>query len=137
MIGNLCGKAGSFRVLPQFFGILELRKFIALLFVLLLPLQTLASMVMPLQVGAQAAAGQAEHCPGHAGDAARDEQPVQNNLACEQCGICHLACAGMMPAPEATPAGISVSHIFPAEAELQPASHTPEEPNPPPVATRS
>lgn len=114
-----------------------MRKFIALLFALLLPLQTLASMVMPLQIGAQAAAMQVEHCPGHAGDAAPDEQPALGGLVCEQCGICHLACAGMMPSPEATPAGISVSHAFLSEAELQPASHTPEEPNPPPVATRS
>ena len=123
--------------LPRFFRNLELRKFIALLFALLLPLQTLASMVMPLQIGAQAAAEQAEHCPGHSGDATADAQPVSGGLVCEQCGICHLACAGMMPSPEATPAGISMSRAFPSEAELQPASHTPEEPNPPPVTTRS
>ncbi len=137
MTGNLCGKAGSFVAVPLFFGMPELRKLIALLFAVLLPLQTVASMVMPLQVAAQAAVEQAEHCPGHAADAAQDGQPVPNGLVCEQCGICHLACAGMMPAPDATPAGISVNHVFLAEAELQPASHTPEEPNPPPVATRS
>ncbi len=113
-----------------------MRKFIALLFALLLPLQTLASLVMPLQIGAQAAVGQAEHCPGHTGEAAADAQPVSGGFVCEQCGICHLACAGMMPSPEATPAGISMSLTFLSEAELQPASHTPEEPNPPPVATR-
>ena len=123
--------------LPLFFGIPELRKLIALLFALLLPLQTLASLVMPMQIGAQAAAMQAEHCPGHSADAAADAQPALGDPACQQCGICHLACAGMMPSPEATPAGISVNHAFLSEAELQPASHTPEEPNPPPVAPRS
>jgi hypothetical protein len=116
---------------------LDLRKFIALLFALLLPLQTVASMVMPLQVGAQAVAAQAEHCPGHSGDAVADVQPALGDPACERCGICHLACAGMVPSPEATPAGISMSHAVLPEAELQPASHIPEEPNPPPVATRS
>ena len=123
--------------LSPFYGIPELRKFIALLFALLLPLQTLASLVMPLQVGAQATAEQAEHCPGHSGDAAADAQPALGDLACEQCGICHLACAGMMPSPDATTRSIAVHYSFLSEAELQPASHTPEEPNPPPVTTRS
>jgi len=122
---------------PPFSGILELRKLIALLFALLLPLQTLASLVMPLQVGAQAAAGQAEHCPGHSGDAAADAQPALGDPACEQCGICHLACAGMMPSPDATTHSVVVHYSFLAEAEPMPASHTPEAPNPPPVATRS
>jgi hypothetical protein len=123
--------------LPPLFGNLELRKLIALLFALLLPLQTLASMVMPLQVGAQAAAEQAEHCPGHSGDAVADAQPALGDPACEQCGICHLACAGMIPSPDATTRSVVVHFSFLSEAELQPASHTPEEPNPPPVATRS
>lgn len=123
--------------LPPFFRNLELRKLIALLFALLLPLQTLASLVMPLQIGAQAAAAQAEHCPGHIGDAAADAQPALGDLACEQCGICHLACAGMMPAADAVTRSIPAGHAYVARAELQPASHTPEEPNPPPVATRS
>ena len=122
--------------MPRFLGMPDLRKFIALLFAVLLPLQTLASMAMPLQVAAQAAVPQDAHCPGHAGDATHD-QPVPNNLVCEQCGICHLACAGMLPSAEATPAGMAVSHAFAAVAELQPVSHTPEEPNPPPVPTRS
>lgn len=124
-------------VLPPFFGIPELRKPIALLFALLLPLQTLASLVMPLQIGAQAFAEQAEHCPGHSGDAAADAQPALGDLACEQCGICHLACAGMMPAAEATPHRFRAEMSFRAQAEPMPASHIPEEPNPPPVATRS
>ena len=34
----------------------------------------------------QAAAEQAEHCPGHSGDAAADAQPALGDLACEQCG---------------------------------------------------
>ncbi len=122
---------------PPFFGILELRKLIALLFALLLPLQTLASLVMPLQVGAQAAAEQAEHCPGHGGDAAVDALPALGDPACERCGICHLACAGMIPSPDATTRSLVVHFSFLAEAEPMPASHTPEEPNPPPVATRS
>ena len=123
--------------LPLFFGIPELRKLIALLFALLLPLQTLASLVMPMQIGAQAAAMQAEHCPGHSADAAADAQPALGDPACQQCGICHLACAGMMPSPDATARSLVVHYSFLAEAEPMPASHTPEEPNPPPVAPRS
>ena len=124
-------------VLPHLNRMFDLHKFIALLFALLLPLQTLASMVMPMQIGAQAAAAQVEHCPGHTGDASADAQAALGDPACEQCGICHLACAGMMPAADATPDGISMRHAFLTEAELRPVSHTPEEPNPPPVATRS
>lgn len=123
--------------LPRFFRNPDLRKFIALLFALLLPLQTLASMVMPLQIGAQAAAAQVEHCPGHAGEAMADEQPAAGGLVCEQCGICHLACTGMMPSAESTQHRIRAETAYLAEAEPMPASHTPEEPNPPPVATRS
>lgn len=134
---NLSGGSRSFLVLPHLIRSFDLRKLIALLFAVLLPLQTLASMVMPLQIGVQAVAMQAEHCPGHGGDGPADAQPALGGLVCEQCGICHLACAGMMPSADATPAGISLSHAFRAEAELQPASHTPEEPNPPPVANRS
>jgi hypothetical protein len=116
---------------------ITMRKLIALLFALLLPLQTLASLVMPMQIGAQAAAEQAEHCPGHSGDAAADAQPALGDLACEQCGICHLACAGMMPTADAVTRSIPAGQAYVASTELQPASHTPEEPNPPPVATRS
>lgn len=123
--------------LPPFYGIPELRKLIALLFALLLPLQTLASLVMPMQIGAQAAAAQAERCPGHAGDASADAQPALGDLACEQCGICHLACAGMMPTADAVTHSIPAGQTYVARTELQPVSHTPEEPNPPPVATRS
>ena len=123
--------------MPLFFGIPELRNLIALLFALLLPLLTLASLVMPMQIGAQAAAMQAEHCPGHAGDASADAQPALGDPACQQCGICHLACAGMMPSPDATARSLVVHYSFLAEAEPMPASHTPEEPNPPPVAPRS
>lgn len=123
--------------LPLFYGIPELRKLIALLFALLLPLQTLASLAMPMQIGAQAAALQAEHCPGHSADAAAEVQPALGDPACQQCGICHLACAGMMPSPDATTRSLDVHYSFLAEAEPMPASHTPEEPNPPPVAPRS
>ena len=114
-----------------------MRKLIALLFALLLPLQTLASLAMPLQAGAQAAAMQEEHCPGHGGEAMPGEQPAAGGLACEQCGICHLACTGMMPSAEATPLRLRAEARFLAEAEPMPASHIPEAPNPPPVATRS
>jgi len=114
-----------------------LRKLVALLFAVLLPLQTLASMAMPLQAAGQAAAMQAEHCPGHGDAAGHDEHDASGGLACDQCGICHLACAGMMPSAEATPAGIAIRHAFLAGTELQPASHTPEAPNPPPVSARS
>ena len=114
----------------------DLRKFIALLFAVLLPLQTLASMAMPLQVAAQAAVPQDAHCPGHAGDATHD-QPVPNNPVGDQGGFGHLVCAGVLRSAKPPPAGMAVSHAFAAVAELQPVSHTPEEPNPPPVATRS
>jgi hypothetical protein len=133
---NSSGNARSFTELP-ISGTSELRKLIALSFALLLPLQTLASMVMPLQIGAEAGALQAEHCPGHGGDATADAEPALGDLACEQCGICHLACAGIVPASDANPHRIPAGRAYVARAEPQPASHTPEEPNPPPVATRS
>jgi hypothetical protein len=117
-------------------GTFELRKLVALLIAFLLPLQTLTALAMPMQGAATDMVVQAEHCPGH--DGAADAQPQNaGGLACEQCGICHLACSGMMPAAEATAPSVAVPRVFLAEAEPMPASHTPEEPNPPPVAPRS
>lgn len=117
-------------------GTIELRKLFALLIALLLPLQTLTAQAMPMQGVATDMAVQAEHCPGH--DGAVDAQPQNaGGLACEQCGICHLACSGMIPVAEATAPSVAVPRVFLAAAEPMPASHTPEEPNPPPVATRS
>ena len=131
--------------MPVFHGVaatsgkIELRRIVALLFMCLLPLQTLASLAMPIQGGQRGAAAhhamEGGHCD-HGGQPADDRNAPPGN-ACEQCGICHLACAGMMPSAEALTPDVPSGNAYAAETVLPLVSHTPEEPNPPPVAARS
>jgi len=121
-----------------------LRKFIALLLALLLPVQTLAGMVMPWQMGGQPSSGvqAGAHCPTDAVTATTDAQLADasttvGEAACERCAICHLAGAGILPASARVPTGGVRQSVLVARGEVQPASHLPEEPNPPPVAVRS
>ena len=125
-----------FKALPQHSGTSALRRFIALLFAVLLPLQTLAAAVMPIQGGQMDAVAHHSMAGGHC-DQGLDDTNVPASNACEQCGICHMACAGMMPTAEATTRGMSSGSVYAAETVLPLVSHTPEEPNPPPVAASS
>jgi ferredoxin len=113
-----------------------LRRLIALLFAVLLPLQTLAAAAMPIQGGQADAVAHHAMEGGHC-DQGLDGANVPAGNACEQCGLCHMACAGMMPTAESTARSMPSGSIYVAETVLPLVSHTPEEPNPPPVPARS
>ena len=122
-----------------------LRRCVVFLLCLWFPLQGVAGVVMPfcaagghgesphLQAGGHPpAAGEHEHCPGTADDAP-PAQTAGGDLACDQCSICHLACASVLPAqamalaaPDAPViAGLSQQHL---------PSHFPDSPFRPPRA---
>lgn len=100
---------------------MPLRRFIAVLLILWLPIQTAGAAVMPfckhLPRGAEHARV-AEHaservaaspCDGHVHDKSDVLADDSNKLPCDQCDLCRLACAGFMPASIALPHGPAVS----------------------------
>ncbi|MCX7155947.1 MAG: hypothetical protein NTW45_05840 [Rhodocyclales bacterium] len=111
-------------------------RFLLLVAALWLPVQTMAAMSMPLcrhaqeQAATSDAAGPAD-APVHCHETAAPDQ-VAHDTGCDNCEICHLACAGFMPsAPLATglmPAGND--YALPATAA--PPSHIAEPPQHPP-----
>lgn len=117
----------------------RLRTFIAFLLAFCLPLNTLAGLAMPWQMGAQpsSAVHDGAHCstaaPSMVSEVRVDTATAAGDAACESCAICHLACSGILPSPENTVAGVAQQAVFVVVGERQPASHLPEEPNPPPV----
>ena len=58
--------------------------------------------------------------------------PVDHGLSCDDCGVCHLAAAGMMPTPEAFAPVVPAARDFRADVQIAPASATPEPPQQPP-----
>ena len=97
-----------------------------------LPVQTIAAMAMPQCRHAQEQlvtdqAAATEHCHEAAAT------PASNHDAgCDNCEICHLACAGFMPSAPLTTSLLPVAtrHVLPA-IEL-PASHIAQPPQHPP-----
>ena len=43
---------------------------------------------------------------------AHDTAPAHDGVACDQCGFCHLACAGMMPAQSSSASVLPPAHDF-------------------------
>jgi len=125
-----------------------LRRFsrrIAIALCLWFPLQVLAAVTMPFcrtgaermdvvaaQVDHSAHGGQHEHCAGgtaeHESDGEIGHPPLQG---CDQCVLCHLACASVLPvAPIAWSSGPGQSALT---AEVQdPPSYFPDHPRRPP-----
>ena len=105
-----------------------------------LPLQAVAGMTMKFcahaaapQMMQEAAMGE-EHCPYHDADAApiapdHEQTPGQ---ACDDCGICHLACAGYMPAAEVRTGVAPTDRTFQHWPAVSLPSHIPEPPQHPP-----
>jgi hypothetical protein len=104
-----------------------------------LPVQAIAATAMPFcrhgeahgQTHATAAmAGMAqgmEHCPLHDTPA-----PDDHGMNCDDCGFCHLAGAGFMPATRHDPAALPASRDFQSRPEQVPASAITEPPQYPP-----
>lgn len=100
-----------------------------------LPFQAIAASAMPFCRHGEAHKTVAtvdgvavEHCHMH------DPQPApaDHGMNCDDCGVCHLAAAGMMPTPESIAVVTPAARDFRADAPLAPASAIPEPPQQPP-----
>lgn len=117
---------------------LRLARFLLLFSAFWLPVQTVAAMSVPLcrHVQEQAMAGiQSEQVDTatHCSEAAASDQAA-HDAGCDNCEICHLACAGFMPsAPLAAGLG-PAGHDFVLPAALAPPSHITEPLQHPPRA---
>jgi hypothetical protein len=109
-------------------------RFLLILTALWLPLQAVAGMAM-LRVCAHeapavsAAATDGEHCPYHdaaGGVPAVPDQSAGDDQGCTQCGVCHLAASGYMPAAEVVPGVVPDARCFVPLAAATPSSHIPE-----------
>jgi hypothetical protein len=118
------------RMCHRFFRLLPL--FVAALW---LPFQAIAATAMPFcrhgeahKLLAMADDAAVEHCPMH------DKQPTpkDHGMGCDDCGFCHLAAAGMMPAPKRVADVIPAGRDFRADVQLAPTSAIPEPPQQPP-----
>lgn len=112
-----------------------------LLAALWLPFQAVAANAMPLcrhgqQQAPVAVQAAADHCAMHAmaGEAAAQPDPAAADagLGCDQCGFCHLAGAGYLPAAERIAPAAPADRSFAAPVALVPPSHIPEPPQQPP-----
>jgi hypothetical protein len=125
-------------------------KYIASIFVMLwLPLQGIAAVAMPFCRHAlpdtsmepamhgerqQGSHAQHEHAADHDGhDAGADAPDPGSSLACNDCGVCHLACA-----PAVAPASsFSASNIMSGQQiagnPSEPRAFVPEQPKRPPL----
>jgi hypothetical protein len=115
-----------FRLLPLFFAAFWL------------PLQAIAATAMPFcrhgeahrTMPVVAAEEGMEHCALHGSPA-----PTDHGLNCDDCGFCHLAGSGFMPAAGQTAATLPTSRDFRSWPELAPASIVSEPPQHPPKRT--
>lgn len=80
-----------------------LRRLLVVLLMLWLPIQTASAVIMPFcahALGAQvpqleSATSAEAHCALH--DALDGSSALHDDANCDQCALCHLACAGFMP----------------------------------------
>ncbi|MBK9955324.1 MAG: DUF2946 family protein [Rhodocyclaceae bacterium] len=99
-----------------------------------LPFQAVAAVAMPFCRHGEAHKTLAmvdetvEHCQMHGQQATQPD----HGMDCDDCGFCHLAGAGFMPAAEQVAALIPTDRDFSADFELPPASTFPEPPRQPP-----
>ena len=132
----------------------RLRSILAILMMLWLPLQGFAAVAMPfckhgfhasymasqslahtetghVHSSAQSTAGSHRQHTGHANTHRHDGSP--NSLACNDCGVCHLACSPAAPLSHsaAAPAGAQSFVQFPPTL---PPLFVPEQRTPPPLA---
>lgn len=115
----------------------RLARFLLIFAALLLPLQAMAGVTMSLCRHDMAAAQQAiaaseEHCPYHDADAASVAKTQKHDQSCDNCGICHLACSGYMPASEVKTDVAPLAHTYQRWPAAALPSHIPEPPQYPP-----
>ena len=107
-----------------------MRRLVLILVMLWLPLQGMAAVVMPFCKQAHpAAAGHADH---HAHQA-QDQHRLPASHACDDCGVCHLACAPAVPSE----AALSLAPPATEHATFEPRGQPrfiPDQPQRPPLA---
>lgn len=117
-------------------------RFLLLFVALWLPVQTMAALSMPLcrhvpeQTGALievaidrvTEAVAAPHCH----EVAAPAEPVAHEAACDNCELCHLACAGFMPSARLAAELIPAARGYMLPAIAAPPSHIVEPPQHPP-----
>jgi hypothetical protein len=107
-----------------------MRRLVLILVLLWLPLQGVAAVLMPFCEQAQpAAAGHAGH---HEHQAADQHQPPAPH-GCDECGVCHLACAPGMPGAAGLLLGWTANGHT-GSAPQAPPQFIPDQPHRPPLA---
>jgi hypothetical protein len=114
-------------------------RFLLIFTALLLPLQSMAAVTMTfarqdVPATAMEATGEHEHCQHHQAatdvpDVAQNQQTQQD---CDNCGICHLACSGYMPAAEVKTEVAPPAQVYQSGLVVARQSHIPEPPGYPP-----
>lgn len=105
---------------------------------LLLPLQVSAGIAMQIGGGqAQPAQTEAaydgeatEHCPLH--ETASTAPEHADDAVCDDCGVCHLACAGYLPTVKPLETALPAGRSFVLPVIAAPDSHISEPPQQPP-----
>lgn len=112
----------------------RLRAFVLLLAALWLPLQTLAAMAMPLCRHAieQPAEVVASPCHEHESEHGQAADASGSGATCDNCELCHLACAGFMPSAPLSGAAAASGSGYLLPVGVVPPSHVGEPPHHPP-----
>ncbi|MDD5250313.1 MAG: hypothetical protein PHY45_15125 [Rhodocyclaceae bacterium] len=104
-----------------------------------LPLQAVAGLTMKLGMAdavpasVQTAAAETAACPYHHAAAAAPATPVPSHQqACDNCGVCHLAATGYMPAAATLAVILPLAQAFLPAPAVEQSSHIPEPPQYPP-----
>jgi len=104
-----------------------------------LPVQTMAAVSMPLcrhaQEQAKGSVGVEQSdaaMPCHAADDAAATDQAAHDAGCDNCEICHLACAGFMPSTPLATALIPAGNDYTLPVAAAPPSHIAEPPQHPP-----
>lgn len=113
--------------------------FLLLFTALWLPVQTIAALSMPLcrhapgqRGAADATKPSAAEMPCHEAHEAAAADQAANDAGCDNCTICHMACAGFIPSAPLATSPISPGHDYTRPALVAPQSHIAEPPQHPP-----
>lgn len=110
----------------------RLKNILLILLAVWLPIQASAAMAMSLCRHTTApATKEATHCQAHMSQQSVGVVDLENDTACDNCALCHLASAGFLLGPNETFPLYSASILIPRLITAS-ASHIPEPPQQPP-----
>lgn len=112
-------------------------RFLLLFAALWLPVQTMAALSMPLCRHAQehvtaAVKMDSSAMESHGHEAAAPDQSAQHDVGCDNCELCHLACAGFMPSTPLVTSLVTAGHSYTLPPVTAPPSYIAEPPQHPP-----